>query len=165
MINVQDFIANTTLFKKFEVDDLLFVEIICPVEEDASANSLWWHDNFFSYAVAGEMVLKTLGGEYIFKAGDCVFAKKGSIIAARHLLQEDFCELRVFVPDDFIKFVFQKYRIPLIAAESNDKTDTLIPLTTDAVLEVYFHSLLTYFNLEELINSCCIQFPYCSKDA
>jgi AraC family transcriptional regulator, exoenzyme S synthesis regulatory protein ExsA len=145
MINLQDFIANTTLFKKFEVDDLLFVEIICPVEEDESADSLWWHDNFFSYAMAGEMVLKTLGGEYILKAGDCIFAKKGSIIAARHLIQEDFCELRVFVPDDFIKSVFQKYRIPLITAEANEKTDTLIPLATDDVLEVYFHSLLTYF--------------------
>ncbi len=145
MINLQDFIGNSNLFKKFEVDDLLFVEIVCPVEEDESAGSLWWHDNFFSYAMAGEMVLKTLKGEYIFKAGQCIFAKKGSIIAARHLIQEDFCELRVFVPDDFIKSVFQKYRIPLIAAETNEKTDTLIPLITDDVLKAYFHSLLTFF--------------------
>ena len=144
MINVEDFIGNSELFKKFVVDDLLFVEIVCPVEEDSSASSLWWHNNFFSYAMAGEMVLKTLRGEYIFKAGECVFAKKGSIVSARHLIQEDFCELRVFVPDDFIKTVFQKYRIPLIA-ESNTKTDTLIPLAVDDVLEVYFHSLLTYF--------------------
>ncbi len=145
MINLQDFIGNSNLFKKFEVDDLLFVEIVCPVEEDESSGSLWWHDNFFAYAMAGEMVLKTLKGEYIFKAGECIFAKKGSIIAARHLIQEDFCELRVFVPDDFIKSVFQKYRIPLIAAETHEETDTLIPLITDDVLKVYFHSLLTFF--------------------
>jgi AraC family transcriptional regulator, exoenzyme S synthesis regulatory protein ExsA len=145
MMNAQDFIANTTLFKKFGVDDLLFVEIICPVEE-GSPPKLWWHDNFFSYAIAGEMLLKTLDGEYIFKAGECVFAKKGSIIAARHLIHADFCELRVFVPDDFIKSVFQKYRIPLSTAEPNEKTDTLIPLVTDDVLKVYFHSLLTYFH-------------------
>lgn len=144
MINVQDFIKNTALFKKFEVDDLLFVEIICPVEEGSPPN-LWWHDNFFAYAVAGEMVLKTLTGEYIFKAGDCIFAKKGSIISGRHLIQEDFCELRVFIPDDFIKSVFQKYRLPVSAAEPNEKTDTLIPLITDDVLRIYFHSLLTYF--------------------
>ena len=142
---MQDFIVNTTIFKKFEVDDLLFVEIICPVEEGSPPN-LWWHDNFFSYAFAGEMVLKTLEGEYIFKAGECIFAKKGSIISASHLIHADFCELRVFIPDDFIKSVFQKYRIPLSAAEPNEKTDTLIPLITDDVLKVYFHSLLTYFN-------------------
>ena len=145
MINVQDFIGNSNLFKKFEVDDLLFVEIVCPVEDDESAESSWWHDNFFSYAIGGEMVLKTLQREYIFKAGECIFAKKGSIVAARHLIQQDFCELRVFVPDDFIKSVFQKYRIPLIVAGANEKTDTLIPLITDDVLKVYFHSLLTYF--------------------
>ena len=145
MVNVEDFIGNSNLFKKFEVDNLLFVEIICPIEQDEKANSLWWHNNFFSYAMAGEMVLKTLQGEYPFKAGECIFAKKGSLIAARHLIQEDFCELRVFVPDDFIKSVFQKYRIPLVEEDPNERTDTLIPLATDDVLEVYFHSLLTYF--------------------
>ena len=46
MVNAQDFISNTTVFRKFEVDDLLFVEIVCPVEE-GSPTKLWWHDNFF----------------------------------------------------------------------------------------------------------------------
>lgn len=145
MINVEDFIGNSDMFKKFVVDDLLFVEIICPVEDDVSESNLWWHNNFFSYAMAGEMVMKTLREEYIFRAGDCIFAKKGSIVSARHLIQEDFCELRVFVPDDFIKSVFQKYRIPFIEAGTNKITDTIIPLAVDEVLEVYFHSLLTYF--------------------
>ena len=149
MINVQDFIGNSNLFRKFEVDDLLFVEIICPVDEDLSSSSLWWHHNFFSYAFAGEMLLKTLHGEHIFKAGECIFTKKGSIISATHLIREDFCELRVFVPDNFIKYVFQKYQIPVLKAEPNERADTLIPLTTDDVLEVYFHSLLTYFRQSE----------------
>jgi len=146
MINMQDFIWNSDLFKKkFKVDDLLFVEIVCPADEDAPSSSVWWHNNFFSYAIAGEMILKTLGGEYVIKAGDCFFAKKGSIISAYHRTPEDFCELRVFVPDDFIKSVFQKHRIPLLISDLNSKTDTLIPLANDDVLEVYFHSLLTYF--------------------
>jgi len=146
---MEDFIANSSLFKKFEVDELLFVELNCPVEEDAASSSVWWSNNFFSYAVAGEMVLKTLRGEYILKPGDCIFAKKGSIISARHLIQEDFCELRIFVPDDFIKSVFQKYRILLPATATNEKTDTLIPLAADDVLKIYFQSLLTYFRQSE----------------
>ncbi|HTE28024.1 helix-turn-helix domain-containing protein [Flavitalea sp.] len=144
MINIQDYIKNTNLFKKFEVDDLLFIEIICPVEEDAQANNLWWDSNFFSYAIAGEMVLKTLEREYVFKAGDCIFAKKGSILSAQHVIQEDFCELRVFVPDQFIKSVFQKHQIPVIG-DSDIKTDSVIPIGKDEVLDIYFHSLLTYF--------------------
>ena len=144
MLNVQDFIGDSNLFKKFEIDELLFVEIICPVEDDVPSSNIWWHNNFFSYAIAGQMVLKTLKGEYLLKPGDCIFAKKGTIVSAHHLVQEDFCELRVFVPDNFIKSVFQKYRIPL-ADSSTVKTDTIIPLRNDEVLEVYFHSLLAYF--------------------
>ena len=143
MINIQDYISNSNLFKKFEVDNLLFIEIICPVGEDAPSG-MWWDNNFFSYAIAGEMALRTMEREYILKAGDCIFAKKGSIISAHHLIQEAFCELRVFVPDHFIKSVFQKHRIPSIT-ESDIKTDTLIPLQKDELLDVYFHSLLTYF--------------------
>ena len=145
MINIEDFIGNSSLFKKFKVDELLFVEIICPVEEDEPAERLWWHDNFFTYAIAGEMAIKTIKGDYIIKAGDCGFVKKGSIIEARHILQEDFCELRVFVPDDFIKTVFQKHRIPLDVPPAHQPTDSIIPLSTDDVLDAYFNSLLTYF--------------------
>ena len=143
MVNVEDFINSTQVFKKFEVDDLLFVELICPVEEEKSGNT-WWHNNFFSYVVAGEMELKTIRGEYIVRAGDCIFAKKGSIISARHHIPSDFCDLRVFVPDNFIKSVFQKYRMPVPAADQ-DHTDTLIPLPANEVLDSYFHSLLSYF--------------------
>lgn len=144
MINIQDFLRDDYLCKKFEVDELLFVEVVCPVENDSVANDLWWHNNFFSYAMAGEMLLKTLNGEYKFKAGDCIFAKKGSIISSRHLVQDDFCELRVFVPDSFIKTVCQKYGMPADVTDG-DNTDAIIPLPTNEVLEIYFHSLLTYF--------------------
>jgi AraC-like DNA-binding protein len=143
MINIQDFLRDTQVFKKFEVDDLVFVELICPVEDDDS-EGVWWHNNFFSYAISGKMLLKTLQGEYVLGAGDCIFAKKGSIISARHLTHGDFCELRVFVPDSFIKAVFQKYRMPVMTAD-NDRTDSIIPLPQNEVLEAYFHSLLSYF--------------------
>ncbi len=148
-MNVQDFIENGNLFKKFKVDELLFTEIKCPVDDDESSGELWWHDNFFAYALAGEMVLKTLNGEHIFKAGDCIFAKKGGLISARHRIQEDFCELRVFVPDDFIRSVFQRNRLSINVTESHDNTDTIIPIPLNDLLLAYFHSLLPYFQLSD----------------
>jgi AraC-like DNA-binding protein len=144
MINAQDFLKDNYIGKKFEVDELLFVELICPVEADSAASHLWWHNNFFSYAMAGEMLLKTLSGEYVQKAGDCIFAKKGSMLSARHNIREDFCELRVFVPDAFIKTVFRKYGMS-VRPTDDDRTDAVIPLPSNEVLEIYFHSLLTYF--------------------
>src|SRR5690606_30301422 len=143
MINIQDFLRNTQVFRKFEVDDLQFVEVLCRVDDDSTAQQ-WWHNNFFSYPISGRLLVKTTRGEYVQGVGDCVFAKKGSVVSAQHLEDTDFCELRIFVPDDFIRSVFQKYQLPVIAT-TPDTTDTLIPLPESDVLDTYFHSVLSYF--------------------
>src|SRR5687767_289966 len=114
MINLQDFIGNSGLFKKFAVDDLLFAEFKCP--HDDSKTNVWWHNNFFAYILAGETVMKTPQGDYHIKSGDCVFAKKGSIITYGDS-HEEFCELLVFVPDNFIRSVSQKHKIPPLASK------------------------------------------------
>ena len=142
MINLQDFVGNSSLFKKFKVDDLLFVEYKCPLAEPTT--SLWWHNNFFAYVLSGKTLFKTPYGEYIVRAGDCVFAKKGSVIVHSHL-EEDYCELAIFLPDNFIKSVIDKYKIPLLQPTEHKKCDTIIPLTVDKILTAYFHSLLPYF--------------------
>jgi AraC family transcriptional regulator, exoenzyme S synthesis regulatory protein ExsA len=146
MVNLQDFIENGHFFKKIKVDDLLFVEFDCPMNEEKS--SIWWHNNFFTFVVTGETMLQTPQSQYIIKAGDCIFAKKGSVITY-NLPHEDFCELMVFVPDHFIKSVIQKYKITLLSKKTKNPIDTIIPLTTDELLTSYFHSLLAYFNLPE----------------
>jgi len=143
MINLQDFITNSSLFKKFEIDELLFAQFECPVEDGDS--SAWWHNNFFGYILSGEMVLQTPQKKYILKPGECYFARKGSVLAHHHN-RVDFCELLVFVPDDFIKLVIQKYKM-LLPPLANDNADAVIPLGDDDLLVSYFHSLLTYFPL------------------
>ncbi len=146
MVNLQDFIEKGHFFKKIKVDDLLFVEFDCPMDEEKS--SIWWHNNFFTFVVTGETLLQTPHSRYNIKAGDCVFAKKGSVITY-NLPHEDFCELMVFVPDHFIKSVIQKYRIPLNSKNQVNQNDTIIPLSADELLVSYFHSLLAYFKLPE----------------
>ena len=142
MFNLQDFIVNSRYFKKFEVDDLLFIEYKCPIDQPAT--SLWWHSNFFAFVLAGETLFKTPKGEYPFKAGDCVFAKKGSMVVHSHV-HEDYCELLIFIPDDFIKSAIEKHKIPLTSHATGHDCDTIIPLVVDNTLLTYFHSLLTYF--------------------
>lgn len=157
MINLQDFIGNSELFKKFQVDDLLFVEFKCP--HDESKTSIWWHNNFFAYILAGEIVMKTPQKEYTIKSGDCVFAKKGSIISYGDS-REDFCELLVFVPDNFIRSVIQKHKIPLLPGVAEKKSNTIIPLSTDNVLLSYFHSLLSYFPLSDPPSSTLLRLKF-----
>ena len=146
MVNLQDFIEKGRFFKKIKVDDLLFAEFDCPMDEEKS--SIWWHNNFFTYVVTGETILQTPGGRYIIKAGDCIFARKGSVITYNQA-HDVFCELMVFVPDHFIKSVVQKYRIILSPDETKKTGDTIIPLSSDEMLKGYFQALLAYFNLPE----------------
>jgi AraC-like DNA-binding protein len=142
MINMQEFIGNSQLFKQFKVDELLFAELECPPDQHPS--NTWWHHNFFAFVLAGETIVKTPRGEYALRPGDCAFAKKGSILISNYS-QEVFCELVVFVPDDFIRNVIKKYNLPLVQIGEEYPSDTIIPLVTDDVLETYSHSLLAYF--------------------
>jgi AraC-like DNA-binding protein len=146
MDNIQDFIANESLVKKIKVDELLFAEFKCPHDEGHS--SLWWHNNFFAHILSGKTVLKTPRQEYTLTSGDSFFAKKGSVIS-ENFIHEDFCELLIFMPDDFIKTVIKKYNLPLNTAEPNETGDTIMPLVNDAVLVTYFQSLFTHFHQAE----------------
>ena len=144
MENMQDFIESSPFVKKIMVDELLFTEFKCPLDEKSS--SVWWHNNFFAHILTGETVLKTPRQEYTLKAGDSVFAKKGSVISY-NLVHEDFCELLIFVPDDFIKAVVKKYNVSISSTSFPKEVDTIIPLVPDDLLTAYFHSLLTHFRL------------------
>lgn len=146
MINLQDFIDKSGMFKKFKVNELLFAEFKCPLGEEAT--SLWWHNNFFAFVLSGETYIKTPGREYLLKPGSCVFARKGSVITHSDT-HEDFCELIVFVPDDFIRTVVRKYRIPMPQPDPNALFRNIIPLSHDDVLTTYFHSLLAYFHQDD----------------
>ncbi len=146
MINVQDFITTTDLYKKLQVDELLFVEFKCPYDDATSG--IWWHNNFFAFVLGGETLLKTPQQELTLKPGDCFFAKKGCVLTLSQTV-EDFCELLIFVPDDFIKSVLQKYKIPLSKSSDNSQSGTIIPVATNEVLMIYFQSLLGYLSMPD----------------
>ena len=139
---MQEFIANSPFAKRIEVDDLLFAEFKCPLDQEKS--SIWWHNNFFAHVLSGQTVLKTPKQEYILKAGDSAFAKKGSVLTHNNV-QEDFCELLVFVPDEFIRSVAKKYKVGLLQTNQCGPSDTVILMETNQVIDSYFQSLLIHF--------------------
>lgn len=146
MINMLDFIRASNLYKKYQVDDLLFVEFKCPYDD--SKSGVWWHENYFSYIIAGQSLLKTPQSEYVLQPGSCVFARKGSVLTMSQT-HEDFCELLIFVTDDFIKNVIRKYRIHLQGGTLKNLPDTIIPLEINDAIAQYFQSLLSYFSMPD----------------
>lgn len=157
MNNMQDFIAKNPFVRKVKVDDLLFAEFKCP--SDGTPSGVWWHDNFFAHILTGELMVKTPRGEYLLKAGDSAFAKKGSVIG-RTYVHEDFCELLVFMPDDFIKTVIKKYNLPLDTTSSGGSIDTMIKLSNDAVLTTYFQSLFTHFHQSSFPSGALLKLKF-----
>ncbi len=142
MINFYDFISNSNLFKKFEVNELLFCEYKCIITEPVMP--LWSHLNIFTYVLGGKKKWKTQQNEYMLKRGDSVFVKKGANIVEQ-FFDEDYCVLTIFVPDDFIKNVIKKYEIKMPGNNLKNISDKIIRLKLDEVLETYFHSVLSYF--------------------
>lgn len=146
MLNVYDYIANSRCYKTFKVDDLLFVEYKCAIRQDAI--SYWTHNNYFAYLLSGETRYVGARQECVLHEGEAIFIRKGTYVAERNGPGE-YCALFIFVPDDFIKRVMEKYAATAnavtFARRSEPETEPMFPLRIDDSLAAYFHSVLGYF--------------------
>lgn len=142
MLNIYDYIENSRFYKTFKVDDLLFVQYKCMFKDDVIP--YWTHNNYFSYILTGDSKYVSGGQEYHVQRGDAVFVRKGTYVAHGHG-KEGYCALLIFVPDDFIKAVLEKYpKVNLTKAETTGD-DFIYPINLDEALKAYFHSVLSYF--------------------
>ena len=142
MSNFYDALDKTNAFRKFKVDDLLFVEYKC--FDEGITTELWTHNNFFSFILKGKMLWRTKDKEYLVKKGDSYFIKKGAI-KAQTFYKENYCELIVFVPDEFIKEVFDKHKLSCTGKTTKGQSELIFPLYSKDVFTAYFKSLLSYF--------------------
>ena len=144
MENLHDSIVNSSHFQKFQVDDLLFVELTCVTNEIRS--EIWSHTNYFAYVLGGKKMWKTFKNEYLIKNRDLIFVKKGATSVYQYF-EDQFYVLFVFVPDDFIAKVIKKHAAtsksmkPVLKEES----DNVIVLNPNEIFSTYFDSLLLYF--------------------
>jgi len=142
MVNVYDFVSNSNLFKKFEVNDLLFVEYKCLFPDNKVA--YWTSSNYFIYVLGGRKRYVSGNNEYVFEVGDGLFIKRGVYVAER-FDSEDFCALVIFVPDNFIESVTRKYAGLHPPKQHSTTGDSIIRLNMDQAFSGYFQSVLSYF--------------------
>jgi AraC-like DNA-binding protein len=143
MLNVKEHIEeHPEKYEQFKVNDLLFVEYHCIVEELKSGS--WTPNNFFIYVLTGKKKWKSGEKIHTTEPGDALFIKKGGYVVHQFFDQE-FCSLLIFVPDKFIKNVIRKHQIDCVSNTSVKFTDTIISLNVNNVLSNYFHSVLSYF--------------------
>lgn len=143
MLNVFDYISDSRMFKTFKVDDLLFVEYRCMIEE--TRLGYWTHNNYFVYVVGGKKKWKTKDKEFVIGNGEALFIKKGAYTAHQYF-DEDFCALGIFIPDQFIKTVLSKFLDEKkIRPTAGSFGEPIIPINVDESLSTYFLSVLSYF--------------------
>ena len=143
MVNLQDYIVESKLFKTFKVGDLLVVEYKCLVEDHQS--DIWAHNNYFAYVLGGEKKWKTPANECKVGAGEALFVRKG-VNTVYQYFDQPFFVIFIFISDDFIRKILSRYP-KLVSGSSNNYTvdDTLIPLTCNEILESFFQSINIYF--------------------
>lgn len=135
------------MFKTFKVDDLLFVEYKCVIDE--TRLGYWTHSNYFVYVVGGKKKWKTRDKEFLLKNGEALFIRKGAY-TAHQFFDEDFCALGIFVTDEFIKNVLKKFLQQRNApVNTTRKNEPIIQLNMDESLSAYFYSVLSYFSKTE----------------
>lgn len=141
--NLQDIILNSRLFKTFSVDDLLFVEYKCLVDDHQAA--IWTHHNYFAYVLGGQKMWITPEGNYHVSSGEALFVQKGANTVYQYF-DEPFFVLFIFLPDEFIKKILAKYPEVIPTQVKNDQSeDAIIKLSNNEVLISFFDSLFSYF--------------------
>jgi AraC family transcriptional regulator, exoenzyme S synthesis regulatory protein ExsA len=141
MSNLYDALKGSNAFRKIEIDDLLFVEYSC--DPGGPKTDIWSHHSYFTYVVSGRMNLKMADRVYEIRAGEAYFITRGGFIVPE-FYEEVFCDMIIFLPDDFIRSVIDKYQIRLAGPETGKGYEAVIPLQLDPSLIQYYRSLFTY---------------------
>lgn len=155
MINLYSSIKNSDVFRKLEVNELLFVEYTCMREE--TKLGVWSDNNYFAFISSGKKAWRTIYHTYEVNEGDILFIKKGANLT-HQFFDSDFCAIFIFIPDDFIKNFLNKHP-ELIDQKRKDisSQDSVLRLESDELLNNYHQSIESYLFLSGQPNKQLVQ--------
>lgn len=143
MLNLYDTVRTSLNCNKFEIDELLFVEYKCPVEDESMA--LWSPVDYLVHVLSGQKTWRTPNGIWTISAGQTLFIKKGAAIIDQ-FFDDDFCMLGFFLSDHFIKNTIKEFSAKTeYQTKENESKKSAIIVNNDTVLSAYFQSMSTYF--------------------
>ncbi|MEX0929384.1 MAG: AraC family transcriptional regulator [Balneolales bacterium] len=142
MINVYDFMKTLPADKRLSVNDLLFAEYKCPLNDNRF--DMWTHHNYFVYVIKGKKKWSSRDREVLAQAGDCLFIKKGAHSIYQYF-DDEFCSLFMFVPDEFIKDTLFKNQVNM-NVDDDTNPSPILRVHSDEMLSTYFFSFLSYLS-------------------
>jgi len=148
VLDFYETIRTNPTFKKFKVGEVLFAQYTCPLREPSIG--IWAHTDHLIHVLSGKKTWKTVSGSWTVAAGETMFFKKGAYVL-RQNFQADFCVMLFFIPDTFVRQVVTSLVGVLPSApEPTDMGEMAIPVTNDAGLSAFLHSMAAYFADDEL---------------
>jgi len=142
MINLQDYIVKSTLFRTIEVDDLLLVEYKCLVEDHES--DIWAHQDYFAYVLGGEKKWSTPTNSVRVGSGDLLYVRKGATTVYQYF-DQPFFVIFLFISEEFIGHILCKYP-HLVTSKRHLHLDNnhLLKVELNSVLKSYFETMKTF---------------------
>lgn len=158
MINLYAAIKESNVFRKLEVNELLFAQYTCLREE--TKLGIWSDSNYFAFISSGKKIWRTIYHSYEVNEGDILFVKKGANLT-HQFFDEGFCAIFIFIPDDFIKNFLNKNPALLNQKEKDiSSQDAIICLQNDELLTNYYHSIQSYLFLSEQPNKELVKLKF-----
>src|SRR6056297_617555 len=146
MFNLSDFIQDTSLFKQYHADGLIYAMYECPLRD--SVFQYWTTHHYFLYVLRGKKRWITIEDEYTAHAGDAIFCKKG-VYTSHQFFDEPFDAIIIFAPDPLIKSSLDKIQSTKTGIPSKPD-NPVMPIELDEYLSNYFHSLQIFFNQDKI---------------
>lgn len=158
MLNLYSYIQDSKIYRKLEVDELLFVEYKCVYEETRAG--IWSELNYFVFVTSGKKMWKSINHDYLVEAGDSLFVKKGANLVHQYF-EEDYCALMVFIPDDFIRKFMQRFAESIRTPGSNQLPgDSVIRVQLDQFLKGYVDSLAAFLGGHTFPDKTLLQLKF-----
>jgi len=138
-------LQNPTYYRQFNCSDSLITVFNCPLEARLMQTrfaALWTKYNYLFYVVDGRKIWHTANRTYDIGKETCVFVRKGAWVL-ENFLEQGFCVVLFFIPDEFICNTLKTRTRPLIAAHT--QYEPVMIIDNSETLSAYFHSISSYF--------------------
>jgi AraC family transcriptional regulator, exoenzyme S synthesis regulatory protein ExsA len=146
MVNFYDrVLQNPQYYRQFNCSDSMITVFNCPLEARLMKSrfaDLWTQYNYLFYVFDGRKIWHTAKKSYQIEKDTCVFVRKGAWIF-ENFLDEGFCVVLFFVPDEFICNTLKTRAKPLTDRMTN--AEPVIILDKSDTLSAFFLSISSYF--------------------
>jgi len=139
-------LQHPNYYRQFNCSDSLITVFNCPLEARLMKSrfaDMWTHYNYLFYVVDGRKIWHTAKNSYYIETNTCVFVRKGAWIF-ENFLDQGFCVVLFFIPDEFIRNTLQTRTKPL--ANPNTNFEPVMIVDKSDTLSAFFHSISSYFS-------------------